>query len=175
MLRGRLFAEDVITQQQGLGSATSQLARFHAQQWAPLTRGEGGGCAGGRWRAPHTFILSAPPIRCLASLALSRDLEVGQRERLARGGARDQGALTEQRGFMGGPEGRAPSLCPACMAWSRRGAQVFPLALELDWGPGLGSTRPLLEWLPGCCRGLGPGWRAGGLETWGGLGQPDVY
>lgn len=86
-----------------------------------------------------------------------------RRERDWLGGARDQGALTEQRGFMGGPEGRAPSLCPACMAWSRRGAQVFPPALELGWGPGLGSTRPCP--LSGCLAvaGLGPG---------GGLGQP---
>lgn len=71
--------------------------------------------------------------------------------------------------------GQAPLLCLACMAWSRQGAEVLRPALELGWGPGLGSTRPLLEWLPGCCRGLGPGWRAGGLGTWGGLGQPSVY
>ena len=58
--------------------------------------------------------------------------------------------------------GQAPLLCLACMAWSRQGAEVLRPALELGWGPGLGSTRPLLEWPPGCCRGLGPGWRAGG-------------
>lgn len=49
--------------------------------------------------------------------------------------------------------GRAPLLCLACTVWSRRGAEVLRPALELGWGPGLGS-----------CLAVAVGWgRGGGL------------
>ena len=116
---------------------------------------------------PCTLILSAPAIRCLASLALSRDLEVDQRAGLARGGARDKGAPPEQRGFMGGLGGGG---CPHCAQPARPGpgrCRGPPTSLGVGVGSRPGSTRHLLKWLPGCCWGWG---RGGGL---GDLGPRD--
>lgn len=102
------------------------------------------------------------------SLVLSRDLEVGQQVGPAWGGAWDKGELTEQRGLMGGLEGAGALAVPSLHGLVQAGCRGPPISL----GAGVGS-RP--GELPGCCRGLGPGWRAGGLGTRGGLGQPDVY
>lgn len=112
-----------------------------------------------RWAvagSAHFYTLRLP-FDVLRVWALSRDLEVGQRERLARGRSPGPGcphranvdSWAAQRG--GHPRCAQPAWPGPGGCWS------FPPALELGWGPGLGSTRPLLERLPGCCCGLGPG------------------
>lgn len=103
----------------------------------------------------YTFIYS-----CACEFGAEPRPRGGPARRLARGRSPGPGCPHRAAWILGRPEGPGTLAVPSLHGLVRRGAQVFPPALELGWGPGLGSTRPLLGRLPGCCCGLGPGWRA---------------